>query len=523
MGTGCYGKQLSGSTCPQTDQGTCSQGEWQGKGRGGGRVAHENELIEQRLNKLQRLKEIGTNPYEQHFKKTSDIAEALKDFSDGQEVSFAGRVMAVRSHGKSVFADLVDSSGKVQIYLKKDAEGEKNFEVFGLLDIGDIIGVKGGLFKTRTGEPTVAVKELAILSKNLRPLPEKWHGLKDIETRFRQRYVDLLMNKEVKESFILRSRAISAIRRFLDGRGYLEVETPMMQPLAGGAVAKPFKTHHNALDIDLYLRIAPELYLKRLLVGGYEKVYEVNRNFRNEGISTRHNPEFTMLEVYTAYADYNNIMALTEDLISTVAKATLGTQEAPYKDTTIDLSPPWKRISLYEILKSQTGVDFKTAKDTDIKKEAEKLGVEFDKSYTRWDFIDKIFEKAVEPKLIEPTFIVDYPAAMCPLAKKKKDDPALTERFELFIATQELANAYSELNDPIEQRKRFTEQGGSFDGTQDRQIDEDFLLSLEYGMPPAGGLGVGIDRLIMLLANKDSIREVIFFPHLKPETKAAEP
>jgi lysyl-tRNA synthetase class 2 len=475
-------------------------------------MAHENELIQQRLHKLDEVRKKGIDIYGQHFKKSSDIAAAINNFKEGQQVAFAGRLMAVRSHGKSTFADLVDSTGKVQVYIKKEGDADERFALFELLDIGDIIGVKGELFKTRTGEPTVTVKELAVLSKALRPLPEKWHGLKDIETRFRQRYVDLLMNKEVKELFTLRSRVISGIRGFLDERGYLEVETPMMQQIAGGAVAKPFKTHHNALGIDLYLRIAPELYLKRLLVGGYEKVYEVNRNFRNEGISTRHNPEFTMLEVYTAYADYQDIMSLTEGLISGVAASTLGTKKVQYKDTTIDLSPPWKRIPLYEILKRDTDIDFKSAKDADIKKAAEKLGVEFDKTYTRWDFMDKIFEKAVEPKLVEPVFIVDYPAAMCPLARTKKADASLTERFELFIGTQEIANAYSELNDPIEQRKRFAGQAG--------QMDEDFLRALEYGMPPAGGLGVGIDRLIMVLANRESIREVILFPHLKPQERA---
>lgn len=472
-------------------------------------MAHENELIQQRLRKLEQLRAKGIEPYTQQFRKSSDISEALKDFKDGSEVSFAGRIMAVRSHGKSTFADLVDATGKVQIYVKKEGEADENFALFELLDIGDIIGVKGAFFKTRTGEPTVAVKKLVVLSKSLRPLPEKWHGLKDIETRFRQRYVDLVMNKEVKELFILRSRVISQIRKSLDEKGYLEVETPMMQQIPGGAIAKPFVTHHNALDMKLYLRIAPELYLKRLLVGGYEKVYEVNRNFRNEGISTRHNPEFTMLEVYTAYADYQQIMALTEDLISSVAKVALGAVRVQYKDQAIDLSPPWKRISLYEILKQHTGIDFKSAKDSDIKKAAQELGVEFDNTYTRWDFMDKIFEKVVEPKLVEPTFVVDYPVELCPLAKRKADDPKLTERFELFIATQELANAYSELNDPIEQRKRFSQQAG--------EIDEDFLRALEYAMPPAGGLGIGIDRLIMLLANKESIREVILFPHLRPE------
>lgn len=472
-------------------------------------MAHENELIEQRLAKLEKIKEKGANPYIQNFKKSSDIAGAIADFKDHDEVAFAGRVMSVRSHGKSVFADLVDSTGKVQFYIKKDPQKEGIFELFDLVDIGDIIGVKGGLFKTRTGEPTVAVRELNILSKNLRPLPEKWHGLRDVETRFRQRYVDLIMNKEVKELFTLRSKVMSNIRKFLDEKGYLEVETPMMQPLAGGAVAKPFETHHNALDMKLYLRIAPELYLKRLLVGGYEKVYEINRNFRNEGISTRHNPEFTMLEVYTAYADYKDVMALTENMFSYIANAVLGTMTVAYKDTQINLAAPWKKISLYEALKEHTKVDFKGISIDDARKAASKLGVEYDKSYTVWEIMDKVFEKVIAPELIQPTFVTDYPTELCPLAKKKQDDPSVTERFELFVGTQEIANAYSELNDPIEQRKRFSEQGG--------KIDEDFLRALEYAMPPAGGLGVGIDRLIMLLTNKESIREVILFPHLKPE------
>ncbi len=472
-------------------------------------MAHENELIEQRLKKLEQIRQKGINPYTQHFKKSSDIQDVVKDFTEGQEAAFAGRLMAVRSHGKSIFADLVDTTGKVQIYIKKDPDKEGAFELFELLDIGDIIGVKGGLFKTRTGEATVKVSELTVLSKNLRPLPEKWHGLKDVETRFRQRYVDLVMNKEVKDLFTLRSKVISQIRNFLDTKGYLEVETPMMQQIPGGATAKPFETFHNALDIKLYLRIAPELYLKRLLVGGYEKIYEINRNFRNEGISTRHNPEFTMLEVYTAYANYLDIMSLTENLLSEVAKNVLGTTEVNCKDKVINLAPPWKRVSIYDALKQYTGEDFSKFKDNDFIQTAKKLNVEFDKTYSSMDIMDKIFEKVVEPHLIEPIFVIDYPAALCPLAKRKEDNPDLTERFELFIGGQELANAYSELNDPIEQRKRFSQQAGN--------MDEDFLRALEYAMPPAGGLGVGIDRLIMLLANKESIREVILFPHLKPE------
>jgi len=484
-------------------------------------VAHENELIEQRLAKLEKIKEKGANPYNQQFKKSADIADVIKDFKDHETIaSLAGRIMSVRSHGKSTFADLVDSTGKVQIYIKKDPAQEGNFELFELVDIGDIVGVTGELFKTRTGEPTLSVKELKILSKNLRPLPEKWHGLKDVETRFRQRYVDLVMNKEVKDLFTMRSKVINNIRKFLDEKGYLEVETPMMQPIAGGAVAKPFVTHHNALDMKLYLRIAPELYLKRLLVGGYEKVYEINRNFRNEGISTRHNPEFTMLEVYTAYADYKDVMALTENMFVYVANVVLGATKVAYRDSEIDLTPPWEKISLYDSLKKHTNIDFKGIKIEDARAAAKSLGVEFDKTYTVWDIMDKVFEKSVAPLLINPTFITDYPVELCPLAKKKKDDPTITERFELYAGTQEVANAYSELNDPIEQRKRFSDQAQGHEALgQASQIDEDFLRALEYAMPPAGGLGVGIDRLIMLLANKESIREVILFPHLKPETE----
>ncbi len=475
-------------------------------------MAHENELIEQRIKKLNLFKDKGIEPYSaRYFKKTSDIQPAISDFKEGLQVALAGRLMALRRHGKSAFGDLTDATGKMQIYVRKDSLGEDNFSAFELLDIGDIIGVKGTLFRTKTGEPTVVVTEWTLLSKSLRPLPEKWHGLKDTETRFRQRYVDIIMSEEVRALFVLRSKIITAVRNFLDTKGYLEVETPMMQHSAGGAIAKPFQTYHNALDTKLYLRIAPELYLKRLLVAGYQKVYELNRNFRNEGLSTRHNPEFTMLEAYTAYVDYREVMELTEQLIRHVAKEALGAVSVKFGDKTIDLSGPFKRVSIFHALKEYTGKDFKDASLEDIKHIASELAVEFDNTYTAWDIIDKIFQKAIEPKLIEPTFIIDYPVQLCPLAKRKEADPALTERFELFAGAQELANAYSELNDPIEQRDRFLKQGTI--------VDEDFIRALEYGMPPAGGLGIGIDRLVMFLANKDSIREVILFPTLKAANK----
>ncbi len=472
-----------------------------------------NDLIKQRIKKLESLKEKGIEPYGGKFEKSVDIGDLVKNFEEGTEVSAAGRVMAIRSHGKSCFIDVKDSTGKIQNYIKSAELKESGTAVFDNLDIGDIIGLTGKTFKTRTGEPTVHVAGLVMLSKAIRPLPEKWHGLKDIETRYRQRYVDLIVNKEVKDVFELRSRMISRIRAFLDEKGFLEVETPMMQPLAGGAAAKPFKTHHEALGIDLYLRIAPELYLKRLLVGGFEKVYEINRNFRNEGLSPRHNPEFTMMEVYAAYANYEDMINLTQDLISGLAWDLLGKYVIARGDTEIDLSPPWDRIPFREAIIKYSGVDHKDGRD--LSKAARDMGLDIKDAKFDEEIANKIFEKTVEPKLIKPTFITDYPARLCPLSKRKPGAPDLAERFELFINGQELANAYSELNDPLEQKSRFEEQAASDSAV--KGIDEDFVRALEYGMPPAGGLGIGIDRLVMLLANCDSIKDVILFPQLKPE------
>jgi lysyl-tRNA synthetase class 2 len=476
-----------------------------------------NDLIRQRLIKLDNLRANGIDPYGGKFAKSVDINELLKGFDDAaakeQKVAIAGSVMAIRSHGKSCFIDVKDASGKIQNYIKAAELPEKSKIAFDNIDIGDIVGINGKAFKTRTGEPTVHAQDFTMLSKSIKPLPEKWHGLKDIETRYRQRYVDLIVNDEVKKVFELRIKMIARIRAFLDDKGFMEVETPMMQAMPGGATAKPFKTHHEALGIDLFMRIAPELYLKRLLVGGFEKIYEINRNFRNEGISPRHNPEFTMIEVYQAYGNCEDMINLTEELITDAAKHLFGGYKIKHGDTEgIDLSPPWERIPFREAILKYSGIDYK--KENDLAKVAKDMGLDIREAKLVEEFANKIFEKTVEPKLVKPTFIVDYPAALCPLSKKKPGEPELTERFELFINGQELANAYSELNDPIEQRARFEEQAAA---AGSKSIDEDFVRALEYGMPPAGGLGIGIDRLAMLLADCNSIKDVILFPQLKPE------
>ena len=471
-----------------------------------------NELIQQRITKLNEIKEKGIAPYGGKFEHLP-IKDILADFQEDKEVVIAGRIMASRGHGKSIFGDLKDNSGKIQIYVKKDQLGEEHFDIFKKLDIGDIIGIQGRLFKTRTEEITVNVDKFVILAKSLRPLPEKWHGLKDVETRYRCRYLDLIMTQEVKDVFLMRSRLISSLRKFLDEKDYLEVETPMMQSIAGGAAAKPFVTHHNALDIDLYLRIAPELYLKRLLVGGLEKVYEVNRNFRNEGISTRHNPEFTMLEVYSAYCDYEDMMDLCEELIFGLARELIGKTEIEYQGQKIDFARPWKRVSLFDLVAEHTGLDCRQADESKVFDLAVKLGLGPAKGTIKEQLVADIFDHVVEPKLIQPCFVTDYPAILCPLSKRKPDDLELTERFELFISGQEIANAYSELNDPIDQKVRFEEQARQ---NPQNEADMDFVTALEYGMPPAGGLGIGIDRLVMILTNQASIRDVILFPQLKP-------
>ena len=486
-----------------------------------------NELIEQRMKKLEELRQSGIEPFGGSFHADSNASELLNKYAsveketleaDHVSCSLAGRIVAMRDFGKAAFAHIQDTTGKTQVYFRKNILEEK-FLLLKKIDIGDIIGLKGRLFRTKTDELTVEVDDFVLLAKSLRPLPEKWHGLKDIETRYRQRYVDLIVNPQVKETFVKKSIIIKAIRDFLESKDFIEVETPMMHQIPGGATARPFKTHHHTLGTDLFLRIAPELYLKRLLVGGYERVYELNRNFRNEGISTKHNPEFTMLEFYIAYRDYNFLMSLTEELITSVAHKTLGTLKVPYGDEMIDLTPPWPRITMLDALQ-QKGVPQEILRDSEKACEwAKTNNIDIEKGATIGKIIDEIFKEKVEPELIQPTFIIDHPVELSPLAKKKPENPELVERFELFVAAREIANAFSELNDPIEQKQRFMKQVEAKDrGDEEAHwMDEDFVRALEYGMPPAAGEGIGIDRLVMLLTNSQSIRDVILFPQLKPE------
>jgi len=481
-----------------------------------------NELMKVRRQKLDNLISKGINPFGEKFDRTHNAADIVDNYDEleGQDVVVAGRVMATRGHGKAGFAQVQDMSGQIQVYGRINDLGEEQYELFTSLDIGDIIGIRGEVFRTRTGEITVAIRDLKLLCKSLRPLPEKWHGLKDVELRYRQRYVDLIVNPEVKEVFVLRSRIIKAIRDFLDQRGFLEVETPTMHAIAGGATARPFITHHNALDIDLYLRIALELHLKRLLVGGFEKVYEIGRIFRNEGISTKHNPEFTMLELYQAYADYNVMMEIVEDMFAYVADTVLGTREIVYLGETIDLTPPWKRLTMLEAIDKYVGIDFDAVEEGNeqaLKEIADKFDIEVEGSVKKGNLINEIFENYVEPRLIQPTFIIDYPIEISPLAKRKEDNPGFTYRFEGFIGAFELANAFSELNDPIDQKERFNKQMQLRAAGDDEAhaMDEDFVRALEYGMPPAGGLGIGIDRMIMVLTDSASIRDVILFPTMR--------
>jgi lysyl-tRNA synthetase, class II len=434
-------------------------------------------------------------------------------------VSLAGRIVALRHHGKTCFAHLMDQSGRIQLYGRADQLGE-TFDGFTSLDIGDFIGVTGEMMRTRTGELTVAVKAYTFLAKSLRPLPEKWHGLKDVETRYRQRYVDLIVNPDSRRIFLLRSRIIQAIRTFLDARQFIEVETPMMQPIPGGAIARPFRTHHNALDMDLYLRIAPELYLKRLVVGGFERVYEISRVFRNEGISTRHNPEFTILEFYQAYADYTDLMELTEALFAELARTLLGTLTLTWGPHTLDLTPPWRRLPFFEALSQALGAPVTPETDAaTLARAAEARGLAVGAKGGADAIWKDVFDELVEPTLVQPTFITDFPIELSPLAKRKRDNPRLVDRFEGYLGCRELVNAYSELNDPIDQLGRFREQAALAARGDDEAhwLDEDYVRALEYGMPPTAGEGVGIDRLVMLFADQPSIREVILFPHLRPE------
>jgi lysyl-tRNA synthetase class 2 len=478
----------------------------------------EEEYYQERLKILDILRERGIDPYGHKFDGVTPIEQVVADFKEDSEekVRIAGRIMAMRSHGKAAFFDIHDRTGKIQAYIKKNAIGEEAFEIFKMLDIGDIVGLDGPVSRTRTGELTVFVEKFELLSKALMPLPEKWHGLRDIELRYRRRYVDLFFNPQAREVFRRRIKAIARIRELLTARGFLEVETPMMHAIPGGAAAKPFITHHNKLDLKLYLRIAPELYLKRLLVGGLERVFEVNRNFRNEGISTKHSPEFTMLELYQAYGDYTTMMEITEEIFSTLAKEICGSYEITYDDKTFNLEPPFPRRTYGELFEEHAG--FSLDDEAAVRKKAGELE-QVEESMSVWALVDMLFEHYVEPKLDGPVFVIDYPVAICPLAKQKVDNAQVAERFELYIGTVELANAFTELNDPIEQRRRFEEQVKHLaDATG--KVDEDYIMALGYGMPPAGGLGVGIDRLVMLLTDSHSIRDVILFPLLKPSDKA---
>jgi lysyl-tRNA synthetase class 2 len=480
-----------------------------------------NEQMQVRLEKLKELREKGITPYGGRYERThyaSDIKENSEELLE-KDVVVAGRLMAKRTMGKASFAHMQDYSGQIQIYLRLNDVGADAYELFKSLDLGDIIGVQGHVFRTRTEEVTVWAKEFVLLSKSLRPLPEKWHGLKDVELRYRQRHVDLIVNPEVKKVFILRSKIIQAMRRYLDEQGFLEVETPTMHSIPGGASARPFITHHNALDLDLYMRIALELHLKRLIVGGMEKVYEIGRVFRNEGISTRHNPEFTMMELYQAYADYHDMMALTEKMIAHLAQEVLGTQKVMYQGTEIDLTPPWPRLTMVDAVRKYTGADYQEwASDEQARQAAADLGVSVPADATKGMVLSELFEEKVEEKLIQPTFVIDYPIEISPLAKRREDDPNFTYRFEVFITAREFGNAFSELNDPLDQRERFEKQMEQrAQGDEEAQMhDEDFVRALEVGMPPTGGLGIGIDRLIMLLTDSPSIRDVILFPTLRP-------
>lgn len=480
------------------------------------------EVLRVRRDKLSSLMQAGSNPYQITKFDQTHHAQQIKDtYTDGEEmnVSVAGRIMSKRIMGKAGFAHLQDGSGSIQLYVSRDSLGEENYAAFKSMDIGDIIGVKGYVFTTRTGEISVHAQSVTLLSKSLQVLPEKYHGLKDTDARYRQRYVDLIVNPEVRDVFVKRSRIISQIRRLLDERGFLEVETPVLHTVAGGANARPFITHHNTLDIDMYLRIALELHLKRLIVGGFERVYEIGRVFRNEGMDTRHNPEFTLLELYQAYTDFNGMMDLTEELIRTVAKNVLGTAQITYGGVAIDLDKPFERLSMKDAVKKYSGVDFDTLADLEAARAAAKAhGIAYEERHEKGDILNLFFEEYCEEKLIQPTFITGHPVEISPLAKRIPGNEAYTERFELFIVGREHANAFSELNDPIDQRARFEAQAALKAAGDDEacDVDEDFLCALEYGMPPTGGLGIGVDRLVMLLTDTASIRDCLLFPTMKP-------
>nr|WP_181376629.1 lysine--tRNA ligase [Paenibacillus agaridevorans] len=486
-----------------------------------------SELLQIRRDKLDELRGLGVDPFGRKFERTHHAKDILTEYEGlskeeleekAVKVSIAGRIMQKRGMGKAGFAHIQDLSGRIQIYVRKDSVAEHKFAAFDLLDIGDIVGVQGTVFKTNTGEVSVKALDVDVLTKSLLPLPDKHHGLKDVELRYRQRYVDLIVNPDVQQSFITRSRIIQSMRRYLDSLGYLEVETPTLHSIAGGAAARPFITHHNALDMQLYMRIAIELHLKRLIVGGLEKVYEIGRVYRNEGISTRHNPEFTMIELYEAYADYKDIMALTENLIAHIAQEVLGTTKINYQGQEVDLTPPWRRVTMVDLVKEVTGVDFGVEmSDEQAHALAKEHKIPVEPHMTFGHILNAFFEERCESTLIQPTFVMGHPVAISPLAKKSEADPRFTDRFELFIVAREHANAFTELNDPIDQRERFESQLVEKDQGNDEahEMDDDFIRALEYGMPPTGGLGIGIDRLVMLLTDAPSIRDVLLFPHMR--------
>lgn len=488
-----------------------------------------NELLQIRREKLEHLKKMGKDPFKIEKVEVSHYSQGIIDNFDeieGQRVTIAGRLMAKRGHGKTSFINIQDKDGRIQSYVRKDVIGEESYELFKDFDIGDIIEVRGEVFRTQKGEISVRAEEVQLLCKSLQVLPDKWHGLKDQELRYRQRYVDLIVNPEVKETFLKRSKIIKAIRSFLDNKGYLEVETPILTTIAGGAAARPFLTHHNTLDLDMQLRIANELYLKRLIVGGFDKVYEMGKMFRNEGISIKHNPEFTNIELYAAYSDYEDMMEITEELVAHCAEVLYGSTIVNYQGREIDFKPPWIRVSMHDLVKEKTGIDFYSIEDLEEARRIAKedLKLEVNNNMTQGHLVNLAFEEFCEKDLFDPTFVLHHPVEVSPLAKRNPDNPLITNRFEAFANTWEIANAFSELNDPIDQKGRFEEQLKQRESGDEEAhpMDEDFIHALEVGLPPTGGLGIGVDRLIMLLTDSASIRDIIFFPTMKPHHKEDE-
>ena len=481
-----------------------------------------HELLKVRRDKLQDLYDLGIDPFGEKFERIHTAKEIFDRFDvlEEQETKISGRIMSMRTHGKASFADLMDHTGRIQLYFRVNTLGEEQYALLEKLDIGDIVGITGKIFRTRRGEISVEVQEMKFLSKSLRPLPAKWHGLKDVDLRYRQRYVDLIVNPGVREVFETRSKIIQIMRSFLTERGYVEVETPTLHVIAGGASARPFTTHHNTLDMDLYLRIAPELYLKRLLVGGFDRVFEIGKMFRNEGMSTKHNPEFTMCELYMAYGDASDMMSITEELYAHVAQELFGSMKITFQGQEIDLTPPWPRKPMLDAIKEYSGVDLRGLDDEQARLAAKEKGLDVEPNATFSQVLDEFFDAFVEPKLVQPIFITDHPVEVSPLAKRKKDDPSLTDRFEPFIVTWEVGNGFTELNDPIDQDQRFRQQMEQREQGDDEahMMDEDYIRALEYGMPPAGGLGLGIDRMVMLFTDSPSIRDVLLFPHMRPRS-----